>query len=309
MTDYLLRLIERHSSDAPLVRPLVPSSYEEWGYETLEDMLSEEPTEEGHQEDLERHEPHAGPNISSEPDIGGPSPQTEMVKERVITEEETTTASRERPPTRRIVGGVQPTEGDHGVKPVTGSSPEEPLSTDRELHKDIKITGTMADTGIADVEVPEEVLETSNTKVAEPMDVEHPEETVAISIGREAQDSPSWFPAVDAIPPDEGEEPDATHDNIRARRGVAIEEIERTSTIRREDMIPLARPAIAPTEIVNTSAETRGESPTVKVHIGRIEVRTARQPPTPQTGAPLAPPKPAVSLDEYLERRGSRRHE
>jgi hypothetical protein len=50
-------------------------------------------------------------------------------------------------------------------------------------------------------------------------------------------------------------------------------------------------------------AERPESAPLVRVHIGRIEVRAVEPKPKPAAARKPAPPRPGLSLDDYLKRR------
>lgn len=68
---------------------------------------------------------------------------------------------------------------------------------------------------------------------------------------------------------------------------------------------PLAEPAPAPTRSESRAARIQTSSPTaptIRVSIGRVEVRLLA-PPAPPSPSPLSQRKPAISLDDYLRGR------
>ena len=66
--------------------------------------------------------------------------------------------------------------------------------------------------------------------------------------------------------------------------------------------------AARPPVVSGDRAQAAPEAPAVRVHIGRLEVRTNLQaPPLPEPARPREAPEPALSLSDYLRRSGGAR--
>jgi len=82
---------------------------------------------------------------------------------------------------------------------------------------------------------------------------------------------------------------------------------EQIIPVPREPDRPAARPAVASSPWVAAGNQAAGPPPTIRVSIGRIEVRAVLPAPPPPPPPVAAPAAPLVTLDAYLRERTGRR--